>query len=437
MRKLLPLLLVLCAQPALAANIDVTPQQGDAPAVVLVRGVLRLEDIETFQFKVAGVSKAVVALDSDGGSLLAGIRIGTLIRLRNFVTLVPSGAVCASACAVAWLGGARRFMALNAKIGFHAAYRNEGGLAIETGAGNAILGAYLSQIGLSETAIVYITQAPPHVMTWLTMSEAARHQIEVQLFASQAVPPISSVTPKSLTPQDVVGPTVELERHTKVFVASLHAAWSSSTYGVPLALEHVYAEQVQYYGKDTHRSDIIADKNRFASRWPQRKYDLRESSLAVRCTDRAICSATGMVDWATFNPSTMARARGSAEFQYSIEWSGGAPKIILEAGNVVERDRSPASPRKSGVGWWVVLASFGAGGGTTEIHQGVKQITGAAYLCGLNAFNASSFKFTGFAPGYEVVVVGPYARRTEAETSRQRASVCVSGSYLKYASYRN
>jgi hypothetical protein len=49
--------------------------------------------------------------------------------------------------------------ALGAQIGFHAAYIEKAGRASESGVGNALVGSYLTQIGLSENAVVYITQA--------------------------------------------------------------------------------------------------------------------------------------------------------------------------------------------------------------------------------------------------------------------------------------
>ena len=121
------LFFLLIAHPACAATLEIIPGTGDEPALILMRGPLRVEDIEAFRFKAASMPKAVVALESDGGSLLAGIRIGTDIRLRSFVTLVPNGARCASACAIAWLGGARRFMGEDAMVGFHAAYKTRAG----------------------------------------------------------------------------------------------------------------------------------------------------------------------------------------------------------------------------------------------------------------------------------------------------------------------
>src|ERR1700692_435640 len=173
---------------ARAANIDVK-QMGAAVPVVIVEGDLELGDIELFRSKVAPLAKATVAFRSDGGSLLAGIRIGMLIRVRNFTTVVPEGAQCASACAVAWLGGAHRFLGMGSKVGFHAAYVQKAGGTAESGPGNAVLGAYLDQIGLPEDAIVYITQASPSSMKWLSMEEAAQHGIDVELLPSpDAVP---------------------------------------------------------------------------------------------------------------------------------------------------------------------------------------------------------------------------------------------------------
>ena len=142
----LALLACLLARPAAqAANIEVKHLDA-AGALVIVEGDLELGDIEVFRSKVGPLSKASVAFRSDGGSLLAGIRIGMLIRVKNFNTIVPDAAQCASACAVAWLGGAHRFLGVGSKVGFHAAYVQKAGAATESGPGNAVLGAYLDQI---------------------------------------------------------------------------------------------------------------------------------------------------------------------------------------------------------------------------------------------------------------------------------------------------
>src|ERR687885_212503 len=78
----------------------------------------------------------------------------------------PAGGRCASACALAWLGGTPRVMVQGSAVGFHAAYTVEGGQAATSGAGNALIGAYLAGLGLRDRAIVYITMARPDQMTW-------------------------------------------------------------------------------------------------------------------------------------------------------------------------------------------------------------------------------------------------------------------------------
>jgi hypothetical protein len=193
----------ICANIANAATITLlSPASGDT-TLVFVEGDFAFGDFEQFRKKVSTISKAVVAFQSDGGSVVAGIEIGRFIRLRNFVTVVGDGMRCASACALAWLGGSRRLMGIDARIGFHAAYNADSGQ--ETGVGNALVGAYLSQIGLPDRAVVYVTQAPPNSMTWLTISEAQQVGIDVGQFVSGdgKLEPRQKETPVSAAPNSV------------------------------------------------------------------------------------------------------------------------------------------------------------------------------------------------------------------------------------------
>jgi hypothetical protein len=106
LRILFATLFVACR--AQAATITLYPPDSQLPAMVMVVGDLEQGDEDTFRFRTSGLSKAIVAFASDGGSLIAGIRIGEIVRLKGFVAVVPEGARCASACATAWLGGAHR-----------------------------------------------------------------------------------------------------------------------------------------------------------------------------------------------------------------------------------------------------------------------------------------------------------------------------------------
>jgi hypothetical protein len=170
-------MLVMVAATVQAATIDVEFPARDQIATVTVEGTLSADDAEKFQEKTSALPKAVVVLRSDGGNVLEAIKIGETIGRKGFFSLVAKD--CASACALAWLGGTQRFMAAGAQIGFHAAFNAQSGR--ETGVGNALIGAYLTRIGLPYEAVAYITIAPPNSMTWLTVAEAKQYGIELTL----------------------------------------------------------------------------------------------------------------------------------------------------------------------------------------------------------------------------------------------------------------
>lgn len=145
----------------------------DGIDLIFVSGTFTEGDDVTFRRLAAASAKAVVVLDSGGGNLHAGLAIGRAIRLSGFATAVSPDALCASACALTWLAGSPRLLDVRSRLGFHAAYRLMNGKASESGAANALVGAYLNQLGLNDKAIVYVTSAPPEGVEWLTTETAA------------------------------------------------------------------------------------------------------------------------------------------------------------------------------------------------------------------------------------------------------------------------
>lgn len=164
--------------PAWAATINVIPNQ--TRSLVTIRGELESGDGDTFAEKVLRLKEAVVVFNSPGGNLVAGLEIGRAIRLKGFDTFVADGMVCASACGLAWLGGKTLLAGPRAQIGFHAAWAMEGGQKRETGAGNALVGAYLHSLGLRDEAIVYLTLASPDDAKWLNFKDAQELGIQVR-----------------------------------------------------------------------------------------------------------------------------------------------------------------------------------------------------------------------------------------------------------------
>ena len=82
-----------------------------------------------------------------------------------------------------WLAGSVRQAEKNARIGFHAAfYADKNGHSLgEAGMGNALVGAYYADLGLSDLAIVYLTKSSPNGVTWLNANQATKLAIKAEL----------------------------------------------------------------------------------------------------------------------------------------------------------------------------------------------------------------------------------------------------------------
>lgn len=327
-----------------SAEIEVSPTSTGDLAVITVTGAIRLADGDRFATVASAHNGALVAFSSDGGNLLAGLRIGQLIRLRHFVTLVPDGARCASACAIAWLGGVQRFMQPTALIGFHAAFSMENGVATETGAGNALVGAYLSRLGLSDAAILYIEQAHPNQITWLTKTDAEEVGIEVAVLppleprarVPRVTPDDRPVPPSPPTPVDT-----PIARTAALFAAEYFSHWSETNTDALAYFASVYAERVEFYGKPISRSLVLDQKRKFAERWPERVYTVRPSTITARCNDAtATCVLQGIVDWDARNAERGARSAGAANFVLRVSVQHNVTTIESESGSVITRETS-------------------------------------------------------------------------------------------------
>ena len=167
------------AIPSWGAEFSKTSTNG-GPDIIAIVGDFALGDEKKFINAALSSESALVVFQSPGGNLFAGIEIGKAIHLKGFATLVPDGIQCASACALAWLGGRVRLMSDTARVGFHAVYTANDGQPSVSSTGNALVGAYLNQLGLPTSAVVYITEAPPEGMRWLSFADAQHFGIDVR-----------------------------------------------------------------------------------------------------------------------------------------------------------------------------------------------------------------------------------------------------------------
>jgi len=116
------------AQPASALEISKHAKDNAETNAIQLKG--RIDDGDTYELQVyiAGLAKkpnVVVYLNSAGGNLREGMRLGRFFFQNKIETVVDSKTQCASACALAFLGGRdesgkpRRTKASTGGVGFH------------------------------------------------------------------------------------------------------------------------------------------------------------------------------------------------------------------------------------------------------------------------------------------------------------------------------
>lgn len=177
-------------RPAMGLNFDV--KLYNTGATFVLEGVI--EPGDTKRFKAYFDSKAdgfgfSVALNSPGGNMIEGIKLGEYFRetaIKTFVARYPkqpfgmedydysnldsvAGAQCSSACALAFLGGVEQTVADGGIIGFH---QFSGGgderSAAETMAStqtvSAIVASYLREMGAAPGLFEMMSATPPEAL---------------------------------------------------------------------------------------------------------------------------------------------------------------------------------------------------------------------------------------------------------------------------------
>src|SRR5262245_24892886 len=168
--------IVLAAGGSMAATITVHEPDGEDRVFVDVVGKIDEGDFEAFKKKTDQIGAShpkklvIVTLMSNGGAIGPAMQIGEWVRKHGMLTFVPSDRTCASACALIWVAGFLRTVGDIPQIGFHAAY--DANTRRETSAGNAVVGAYLRDLGFGYKAIVFMTRKGPTSLEWLTPDQA-------------------------------------------------------------------------------------------------------------------------------------------------------------------------------------------------------------------------------------------------------------------------
>jgi hypothetical protein len=204
-------IIVLAERGSMAATITVHAPDGEGRVFVDVVGKIVDGDFETFKEKTDQIyplgashpkKQVIVTLMGYGGLLGPAMQIGEWVRKRAMSTFVPDDRTCASACALIWVAGWPRTAGDTPQIGFHAAYDEDTGR--ETGAGNAVMGAYLRDVGFGYKAIYFMTRKGPTNLEWLTPDLAKEVDVAWLMLQPPRAIPIPPQQPGLRPPLEVI-----------------------------------------------------------------------------------------------------------------------------------------------------------------------------------------------------------------------------------------
>jgi len=187
------------AQPADAIELSKHPLDSVEVNAIQLKG--KIDDGDTFDLQVY-ISKLpkkpsiVVYLNSPGGNLREGMRLGKFFFDNRIETVIETKTACSSACALAFLGGRdgdsgkpRRTKASNSGLGFHSFTRefdNKSYTADDlktvvqmTQTQVFVVAEYLKSIGADMDIIRLMLRAQANQMNYISNDEALTLNIRV------------------------------------------------------------------------------------------------------------------------------------------------------------------------------------------------------------------------------------------------------------------
>ncbi|KQT58634.1 hypothetical protein ASG52_21100 [Methylobacterium sp. Leaf456] len=118
---------------------------------------------------------------------------------------------------------------------------------------------------------------------------------------------------------------------------------SSPGDGMATAAPRFYGSQVRFHGRMMSLSALMAEKRRFARRWPERRYE-PEGEPRVSCNAATqSCLVRTVHAFSAGSPGRGARSQGVAELMLTVSFANGRPIIVEETSRVLRRGGLSAS----------------------------------------------------------------------------------------------
>jgi hypothetical protein len=148
--------------------------------------------------------------------------------------------------------------------------------------------------------------------------------------AAPAAPQIATPPPRASLPQ--------LHRQGGEFIDAYWDIVSDNTRHVLDYLRSNYAPVVNYYGKPMRREAILAEKQRYLERWPDRKSWAAATGPQIACDEATSeCVIRGVRDFENASAERADRAAGRFAYTYKVRFAAGSAQILSEDSNVTAR----------------------------------------------------------------------------------------------------
>ncbi|SCX03855.1 COG3904 family protein [Agrobacterium rosae] len=335
-----------------AAYADVTierlPIENSSPILLLKGDFTQADNPDLLAKEVATSGARVITFNSDGGNVVMAMAYGRMIRSLGLSTLQLRSSQCASACALAFVGGATR-QAEPGAIGVHQSSFSpdteiEGRTAVAAvQALTAQIMTYLLEMDVDPKLLQLSLSVPSDDMRYLTASEMQNFGVTKGTLSevSERAPTVAGPSKEvAASPEKTEPPSPTVEQRAIAFVKDYHDAWSRGNKEALAYMEKAYAGTVEFYGKATSRAAVMDQKREFASRWPVRAYSVKTGSTKVTC--QVTCKVEGVVDWFAKRDVGDRVSSGTAEF--SVVWDQSTGTILSETGKVIQLDKGVSGP---------------------------------------------------------------------------------------------
>ena len=114
--------------------------------------------------------------------------------------------------------------------------------------------------------------------------------------------------------------------------------WSGPNRLTLAAASSFYGPIVMFHGRERTLGSVLAEKRRFAERWPERSYRYRPETTMVACeSDGARCTVWAIFDFSATSAGEGRRSQGIGEHELVVSLSGGRPVIVAETSRVLQR----------------------------------------------------------------------------------------------------